>query len=200
LNVRYPDLLSEAIIAEGKSASVVNLGVSGHQVLQLGQVPAERIERDVLTLTGVSHVIYLEGINDIGLPILLSLLGSPTATNTAAAVIAGHQKMIKHAKDAGLFIIGGTLTPSGGSSLPGYHGAIAESKRQKINSWIRGSGAYDAVIDFDAALADPENPAIMRADLSADGLHPNAKGYQVMANTALFVINTMLPDKRHETE
>ena len=108
--------------------------------------------------------------------------------------------MIRHAKDAGLIIIGGTLTPSGGSSLPGYHGAIAESKRQKINAWIRNSGAYDAVIDFDAALADPENPALMRADLSADGLHPNAKGYQVMANTALFVLNKMLPNKRREIE
>ena len=200
LNVRYPDLLFEAIIAEGKSASVVNLGVSGHQVLQLGQVPAERLERDVSTLSGVTHVIYLEGINDIGLPVLLSTLGFATPTNTAAAIIAGHQQIVRHAKDAGLFIIGGTLTPSGGSSLPGYHGAIAESKRQKINAWIRNSGAYDAVIDFDAALADPENPALMRADLSADGLHPNAKGYQVMANTALFVLNKMLPNKRREIE
>ena len=56
------------------------------------------------------------------------------------------------------------------------------------------------MIDFDAALADPENPALMRADLSADGLHPNAKGYQVMANTALFVLNKMLPNKRREIE
>ena len=200
LNVRYPDLLSEAIIAEGKAASVINLGVSGNQVLQHGQNPAERLKRDVLTLSGVTHVIYLEGINDIGLPILLSVLGSPTPTNTAATIIAGHQQMIRHAKQAGLFIIGGTLTPSGGSSLPGYHGAIAESKRQKINAWIRDSGAYDAVIDFDAALADPDNPEIMRAGLSADGLHPNAKGYQLMANTALFVLNEMLPNKQPEVE
>ncbi|MBT5153187.1 MAG: SGNH/GDSL hydrolase family protein [Gammaproteobacteria bacterium] len=202
LNVRYPDLLSDAIISGGKAASVINLGISGNQVLTafLGQSPAERLNRDLLTLSGISHVIYLEGINDIGLPVLLSVLGAPTPTNTANAIIAGHQQIIRHAKDAGLFIIGGTLTPSGGSSLPGYHDAIAEAKRQKINAWIRGSGAYDAVIDFDEALADPEKPSMMRDELTADGLHPNARGYQVMANTAFAAIHEMLPNKQYEDD
>ena len=198
LNARYPDLLSEAINASGKAASVVNLGISGHQVLQVGQSPAERIRRHVLSLSGVTHIVYLEGINDIGFPVLMSALGSPTPTNSAAKIIAGHQQLIRHAKDAGLFIIGGTLTPSGGSALPGYHGATAEKKRQQINACIRNRGASDAVIDFDAALADPENPTIMRADLTADGLHPNVKGYQVMAQTALIAINKMIPNKRNE--
>ena len=202
LNVRYPDLLSEAITAGGKAASVINLGISGNQVLEAfpKQSPAERLKRDVLTLSGVTHLIYLEGINDIGLPILLSTLGSPTPVHNAAAIIAGHQQIIKQAKDAGLVIIGGTLTPSGGSPLPGYHGALADAKRQEINTWIRGSGAYDAVIDFDAALADPENPSIISTHLTADGLHPNANGYQAMADAAYAAIREMLPNKKYEED
>jgi lysophospholipase L1-like esterase len=199
-NVRYPDLLSEAISAGGKAASVINLGISGNQVLTsfLGENPAARLSRDVLTQTGVTHLIYLEGINDIGLPVLLSVLGIPTPVNSAEAIIAGHKQVISRAKAAGLSVIGGTLTPSGGSALPGYNDATAEAKRQTINAWIRDSGAYDAVIDFDSALADPENPAAMSADLTADGLHPNAAGYQVMADTAFAVIGGRLPPKRYE--
>jgi lysophospholipase L1-like esterase len=121
----------------------------------------------------------------------------PTPVNSAEAIIAGHKQVISIAKAAGLFVIGGTLTPSGGSALPGYNDATAEAKRQTINAWIRDSGAYDAVIDFDAALADSENPAVMSADLTADGLHPNAVGYQVMADTAFAAISGILPTKRY---
>ena len=83
-------------------------------------------------------------------------------------------------------------------ALPGYNDATAEGKRQTINTWIRESGAYDAVIDFDAALADPDNPSAMRTDLTADGLHPNAAGYQVMADTAFAAIGGVLPPKQYE--
>jgi lysophospholipase L1-like esterase len=199
-NVRYPDLLHKAILAGGKAASVINLGISGNQVLTsfLGENPAARLNRDVLTQAGVTHVIYLEGINDIGLPVLLSVLGIPTPLNSAEAIIAGHKQVISRAKAAGLSVIGGTLSPSGGYAVPGYNDASAEGKRQAVNTWIRESGAYDAVIDFDAALADPENPAAMRADLTADGLHPNAAGYQVMADTAFATVGGLLPAKQFE--
>ena len=199
-NARYPDLLSKAIIAGGKAAGVINLGISGNQVLTsfLGENPAARLNRDVLTQAGVTHVIYLEGINDIGLPVLLSVLGIPTPLNSAEAIIAGHKQVISRAKAAGLSVIGGTLTPSGGSALPGYNDATAEAKRQTINAWIRDSGAYDMVIDFDAALADPGNPAAMNVELTADGLHPNAAGYQVMADTAFAAIGGILPAKQYE--
>jgi lysophospholipase L1-like esterase len=199
-NARYPDLLSEAILAGGKTAGVINLGISGNQVLSsfLGENPATRLARDVLTQAGVTHLIYLEGINDIGLPVLLSALGIATPVNSAEAIIKGHKQIISAAKAAGLLVIGGTLTPSGSSALPGYIDAIAESKRQTINAWIRDGGAYDIVIDFDAALADPKNPAAMSADLTADGLHPNAAGYQVMADTAFAKIGGILPTKKYE--
>jgi lysophospholipase L1-like esterase len=133
------------------------------------------------------------------LPLMLSFLGIPTPVNSAEAIITGHKQVISIAKAAGLFVIGGTLTPSGGSALPGYNDATTEAKRQTINAWIRDSGAYNAVIDFDSALADPENPAAMRADLTADGLHPNAAGYQVMADTAFAAIGGRLPAKRYES-
>ena len=152
----------------------------------------------MLTQAGVTHLIYLEGINDIGLPVLLSALGIATPVNSAEAIIKGHKQIISAAKAAGLLVIGGTLTPSGSSALPGYIDAIAESKRQTINAWIRDGGAYDIVIDFDAALADPKNPAAMSADLTADGLHPNAAGYQVMADTAFAKIGGILPTKKYE--
>ena len=132
------------------------------------------------------------------MPVLLSVLGIPTPLNTAEDIISGHQQVISRAKASGLAVIGGTLTPSGGASLPGYNDALAESKRQAVNAWIRSSGAYDVVIDFDAALADPENPAAMRLDLTADGLHPNAAGYQVMADTAFAAIGGLLPAKQFE--
>lgn len=199
-NARYPDLLSEAILAGGKAAGVINLGISGNQVLTsfLGENPTARLNRDVLKQAGVTHLIYLEGINDIGLPVLLSALGIATPVNSAEAIITGHKEIISAAKSAGLLVIGGTLTPSGGSALPGYNDAIAEAKRQTINAWIRDGGAYDIVIDFDAALADKKDPAVMSADLTADGLHPNAAGYQVMADTAFAKIGGILPTKKYE--
>ncbi len=200
LNDRYPNLLSEAIIAGGKAAGVINLGISGNQVTAnfLGENPAARLSRDVLTQTGVTHVIIVEGINDIGLPVLLNILGIPTPLVSADQIIEGHKQVIARAKASGIVTIGGTLSPSGSSSLPGYSGDEAESKRQAVNAWIRDSGAYDVVVDFDAALADASDPTIMNPALTADGLHPNSAGYQVMADEVFAVIGGLLPAKSYE--
>jgi len=84
-------------------------------------------------------------------------------------------------------VIGGTLSPSGGS-LPGYSGAAAESARQALNAWIRTTEAFDAVVDFDAVLRDPANPTVMQAGLTADNLHPNTEGYRRMADAAFAVL------------
>jgi lysophospholipase L1-like esterase len=81
-----------------------------------------------------------------------------------------------------LYVIGGTLSPAGDSGLPGYFGPEAEAKRQRVNQWIRTSRAYDKVVDFDELLRDPDDPTVMRADLTADGLHPNSAGYRLMAD------------------
>jgi lysophospholipase L1-like esterase len=100
---------------------------------------------------------------------------------SAEQIIAAHQQIIARAKARGLCVLGGTLSPAGNSGLPGYFGPEAEAKRQQVNQWIRTSGAYDKVVDFDRLLRDPDDPTVMRADLSADGLHPNTEGYRVMA-------------------
>ncbi len=185
-NARYTDFLAERLLVSNKmewrgvdQASVVNLGISGNQVTSnfLGENAQARLNRDVLTQTGVTHVVVIEGINDIGLPVLL---GAPSGA-TAEQLIAAHQQIAARARAAGLKTIAATLHPSGDSVLPGYGMGAVEEARQGLNEWIRTSGAYDMVADIDAALRDPDDPTRMRSDLSADGLHPNAEGYRVIA-------------------
>ncbi len=185
-NARYTDFLAARILDKDTpsqsrldQATVVNLGISGNQLNSnfLGENAQARLNRDVLTQTGVTHVVVLEGINDIGLPVLL---GAPSGA-TAAQLIAGHQQIAARARAAGLITIGATLTPSGGSVLPGYGGGAVEEARQGFNTWMRTSGTYDMVVDFDAVLRDPHDATLMRAEFTADGLHPNAEGYKAMA-------------------
>lgn len=184
LNERYTNFLSEVMMRQKRTASVINLGISGNQATNtfIGENSQARLGRDVLAQTGVTHVIFIQGINDIGLPALLTALGIPTPGVSAAQIIAGHQQVVAQIKAAGLIAIGGTLSPSGSSKSPGYSGAVAEGKRQAINKWIRTSDEYDIVVDFDKALRDPIDPTVMKAEVTADGLHPNRVGYQVMAD------------------
>jgi lysophospholipase L1-like esterase len=134
----------------------------------------------VLVQSGVHWVIVLEGINDIGIP---GAFGFPTQQVTADEIIEGYRQIIERAHARGLSIIGGTLTPFEGTVFPGYYTPEGEAKRQAVNHWIRTSGAYDAVIDFDRATRDPAHPArLLPAYDSGDHLHPNDAGYQAMAN------------------
>ena len=189
LNARYTNFLAQRLLrsrgagAFGR-ASVINLGISGNQVTAtfLGENAQARLDRDAFTQTGVTHLIVIEGINDIGLPGLLAVIGIPTPAISARTIIVGHQQIVARAHARGLKVIGGTLSPSGSSPLPGYSGAEVEAKRQAVNAWIRTSGAYDVVVDFDKLLRDPANPTVMRAALTADGLHPNSEGYRRMAD------------------
>jgi lysophospholipase L1-like esterase len=132
-----------------------------------------RFDRNVLDQTGVTHVIVLEGINDI-----VSARQNPTPT--AEDIIAGHKQMIERAHTKGLKIYGATLTPFEGAA---YFSKEGEAKRQAVNQWIRSSHAYDAVIDFDVATRDPASPTtyLSRYD-SGDHLHPNDAGYEAMGN------------------
>jgi|GEM_PF-486360 len=177
-NARYPNLLAAALQGEDRAA-VINLGISGNQLNStfIGESMQARLDRDVLSQTGVSHMIILGGINDMGLPILL---GAPAGAS-AADLISGHQQIAARAKAHGLIVIGGTITPSGSVALPGYNSAATQATRAAVNDWIRTSGTYDLVADFDLALRDPANPDVMRDELSADGLHPNSAGYAEMA-------------------
>jgi lysophospholipase L1-like esterase len=185
-NSRWPDFLAKRLA--DKNVAVLNAGISGARLLQdrMGANALARFERDVLSQPHVKAVILLIGINDIAWP------GSSFAPDappvTPAALIAGYRHLIARAKTHGVRIIGATLTPFEGAledtPLEGYFTAEKERMRQAINHWIRTSGEFDAVVDFDAATRDPQNPTRFRSTLDpGDHLHPGNDGYKAMAET-----------------
>jgi len=181
-NNRWPNQLASRLMAQhgNHKMGVLDLGISGNRVLHdfVGPNAQARFDRDVLTQTGVTHVIVLEGINDIGFSGFL-----PAEAVTADEIIAGHQQLIERAHARGLKIYGATLTPFAGTIFPGYFTPAGEVKRQAVNAWIRTSGEYDAVIDFDLITRDPNNPTfLLPAYDSGDGLHPSDAGYVAMGN------------------
>jgi lysophospholipase L1-like esterase len=181
---RWPDRLAERLAALHRSerTSVVNAGISGNRVLTdfVGPNAQSRTDRDVLGQPGVRFVTLLEGINDIGFP---TLLGLPAEAVSADDIIEGYRQLIARVHSHGLKIYGATLTPFEGTIYPGYFTTDGETKRETINHFIRTSGAFDAVIDFDAAVRDPAHPTrLLPAFDSGDNLHPNDAGYLAMAD------------------
>ncbi|MFF5714925.1 SGNH/GDSL hydrolase family protein [Streptomyces sp. 62] len=179
---RYPDELAERLAASGRSRAVLNHGIGGNQVVNdttwAGEKAVARFEKDVLTEKGVSTVILLEGLNDIG-GSGPAFPGGPTPEVSVDRLIEGHRTLIRQAHAKGLKVVGATLTPVGGSF---YDTPENEAKRQAFNAWVRTSGAYDSVVDFDRAVADPSDPGrILPAYDSGDHLHPDDAGYQAMA-------------------
>lgn len=180
---RWPDMLADRLQSDPalSSIAVVNSGISGNRILNDGAGPSalSRFDRDALEKPGVRWILLLEGINDIGAASML-----PTAKNDVSAqqIIDGMKTLIARAHARGIKIYGATLTPFGGMKWPYYTGA-GEVKRQAINSWIRTSGAFDAVVDFDKATRDPAHPDhYLPAFDSGDHLHPSDAGYKAMAN------------------
>jgi lysophospholipase L1-like esterase len=175
-NHRWPDRLAARLAqAGGPRMAVLNEGISGNRVLldNAGPNLVARFDRDVLAQSGVTHVIVLEGINDIG-----QARANPEPS--AADLIAAHRQLIARAHAHGLRIYGATLTPFQGAA---YWTPEGEAKRAALNEWIRTGKEYDGVIDFDAAVRDPSQPTKFLAQYqSGDNLHPNDAGYQVMAN------------------
>ncbi len=184
----WPDQLQRLLAAfpSGHCWAVANAGISGNRLLSNGRGPnaLSRFERDVLGVSGATHVVLLEGINDIG------KIRDPARAHeqaTAAQIIAAHQQLLARAKAAGLKVIVGTLLPYGGAA---YADEAGEQRRQAVNRWIRENARlYDAVIDFEAAMQEPGKPSVMRlAWQIGDHLHPNDAGYTAMAKTALPVV------------
>jgi lysophospholipase L1-like esterase len=174
LNNRWPDHLARRLAARrGAGVAVLNAGISGNRVLGdgAGLSALARFDKDVLMQTGVTHVVVMEGINDIG-------VARSNPSPTAADLIAGHKQLIERARARGLKVYGATLTPFDGAA---YFTAEGEAKRQALNQWIRTSGAYDAVIDFDQITRDPAAPTkFLAAYDSGDHLHPGDAGYKAM--------------------
>ena len=178
-NNRYPNLLAQRLADAGSNAAVLNLGIAGNRVLHnvVGPNALARFDRDVISRPGVTHVILLEGINDIGLP---GLLGLPEQEVTAEQIIMGYQQLIQRAKTAGIKIIGATLIPYRTAI---YYTTSGDGKRLVVNDWIRNSGAFDGYVDFDEVLRDPDDRLQMLPVYdSGDNLHPSDAGYQAMAD------------------
>jgi lysophospholipase L1-like esterase len=184
-NNRWPNYLARRLLAQpGNRLTVLDQGIAGNRVLT--DTPAHvnglaRLDRDVLTQNGVKYVIFLLGINDIG----QTCLGNANAS--AEDLIAGYKQIIAQVRLKGLKIYGGTLTPFKGTGSqnpePRYYCDEGEVKRGIINNWVRTSGEFDAVIDFDQVTRDAGDPLMFNpAYDSGDHLHPSDAGYEAMAN------------------
>ncbi len=188
----WPDQLADRL-AQAKdlpAIAVDNEGIGGNRILYdgAGVSALARFDRDVLGKPGVTEMILLEGINDIGWPNMKprpmkngSVRKNPFADQavTADELILGMKQIINRAHAHGIKIFGATMTPYEGAD---YFTSAGEVVREAVNHWIRTGGAFDGVIDFDAAVRDPNHPSQYRDDYqTGDHLHPNAAGYKAMA-------------------
>lgn len=189
----WPDDLADRL-AQAKGTpmlAVDNEGIGGNRILYdgAGVSALARFDRDVLARPGVTEVILLEGINDIGWPNMKPrpmedgvIRKNPFAGQvvTANDLILGMQQIIARAHQHGVKVFGATMTPYEGAS---YFTEAGEKVREAVNDWIRTSGNFDGVFDFDASVRDPNHPQQFRDDYqSGDHLHPNAAGYKAMAS------------------
>jgi lysophospholipase L1-like esterase len=171
-NGRWTDHLARRLHEREGTArvGVLNQGLGGNRLLNdgLGPNALARLDRDVLAQPGVRWLIVLEGINDLG-----------TRSATAGDLIGAYEQIIERAHARGIKTYGATILPCEGSS---YFNLELEAARQEVNAGVRGSGRFDAVVDFDAATRDPQKP--LRLSTAADGgdhLHPGPDGYKIMA-------------------
>ena len=184
---RWPDELSKRLQANPgtQQVAVLNQGIGGNCVLKpcLGPAALDRFDRDVLEQPGVEYLIILEGINDIG-----GTGNAEQADAVAEGLIAAYQEMIEKAHANNIKVYGATILPFAKSF---YDAPFKQDALVKVNEWIRTSGAFDAVIDFNEAMTDPENPGVILPNAhDNDFLHPNEYGYRLMAESidlSLFV-------------
>jgi lysophospholipase L1-like esterase len=171
-NGRWTDHLARRLLqgAGPASVGVLNHGLGGNRVLNdgLGPNALARLDRDVLAQPGVRWLIVLEGINDLG-----------THSATARDLIGAYEQIILRAHARGIRVYGATLMPCEGSP---YFTPGLEAARGEVNAWVRESGRFDAVIDFDAATRDSRRPSRLSAETDGgDHLHPGPEGYKIMA-------------------
>ena len=181
-NERWTDFLVDRVTRAKLPLGVVNAGIGGGRMLRDGLGPnlVSRFDRDVLARGGVSHAIIMIGVNDLG-----GQHRSKEDTPEARARLLedlkqAHRQLVERAHAKGVCVVGATITPYMGS---GYYqpNADNEKDRQDYNRWIRESGVFDGVADFDAALRDPAKPELLLKTFDNDGLHPSIAGYKAMA-------------------
>lgn len=179
----WPEVLARRLKTENgsKNWAVVNMGISGNRVLRdgAGASAISRFDRDVLSRPGVKWIILLEGINDINMSQMKGLPADQKAS--AQDIIAGLKAIIAKAHLHGIKVMGATITPTEGLWL---YTPASEAARQTINRWIRTSGTFDAIADFDAAVRDPNEPAKLLPEFdSGDHVHPNDLGTRKMGQS-----------------
>lgn len=183
LQNRWPDFLAKALQQNDNPATpkgVLNLGIGGNCVVAggLSEPALKRFDRDILGQQGVETLIIFQGTNDIGT--------SGHAEQTVKKLIEAYQTLIDKARQAGIQrVIGATITAFKGN---GWYSPFHETARQVVNEWIRTSGKFDAVIDFDQLTRDPNDPERLQAQFSDDWLHLNPTGYQAMGEEAARVL------------
>lgn len=181
---RWPDRLRERLRQHADTAgtAVLNQAAGGNRVLNdgLGPNALSRLDRDVFAQPGVNSLILFEGVNDIG-----TADATPAAQQAVTAdLTAAYEQIVLRAHAQGIRVYGATLTPFGGNDQYDDPAGLREASRQAVNTWIRTSGQFDAVLDFDRAVRDPQTPDQLRSDLDVgDHLHLNPGGYQVMAGS-----------------
>ncbi len=170
---RWTDFLAEGL---GGKVGVLNLGIGGNAVIKggLSEPALKRFDRDILGQQGVTSLIIFEGVNDIG--------GAKNDSEQRANdLIAAYREMMAKAHNKGIKVYLGTITPFKGN---GYYTIFHEAARQYVNDWIRNCKECDGIIDFDALVRDPNDPAKLKAEFSNDWLHLNPKGYEAMGKLA----------------
>ncbi|MFZ0267622.1 SGNH/GDSL hydrolase family protein [Caulobacter sp.] len=179
----WPEVLGRRLRADPRTQgwSVINVGISGNRVRRdgAGSSALARFDRDVLSRPGVRWIALLEGVNDINMTVIP---GSPPAEHTTAEqIIDGYNQFIEKAHLHGIKVMGLTITPTEGLWLQTPE---SEAMRQAVNHWIRTSGRFDAVTDFEAAVRDGAKPPRLRADFDpGDHIHPNDAGNLAMGSS-----------------
>jgi lysophospholipase L1-like esterase len=174
MNGSWPDVLSKRLPAlqDGTPVCVINMGIGSNRLLTsdaAGPAGIKRLEEDVLSRPNVSHLIVMEGINDIS----YEHVPAPELTAT-------YQQIIDKAHAKGIKVFGATLLPIQNSTKDT---PANEATRQAVNRWIREAGRFDAVLDFEKVVQDPQNPLRIRKELTSDYVHPNTEGYRLMAES-----------------
>lgn len=186
---RWPDILAERLRTHPamSDVAVVNLGIGGNRLLnnRRGVKALERFDRDVLSLPRVSHLVLLEGINDIGWP--NTVLAGRNEAVSVQQIIDAIKQIAARAELAGIRPILATCTPFEGTTsenpIGAFYTAEKERTRKAVNDWIRVCEDVHGFIDFDAVVRDPSRPArLLAAYDCGDHLHPNDAGYRAMAN------------------
>ncbi|MBO6079174.1 MAG: SGNH/GDSL hydrolase family protein [Bacteroidaceae bacterium] len=174
---RWTDNLSRRLLANKKTSrvSVLNMGLGGNCILNggLGPTGKSRYPRDLFQQEGVKYIILFEGVNDLG--------GRGDAVEKAKQIIEVYKQIIAEAHEKGIYVYGAPVMQFKGNN---YYSENHEAGRQQLNQWIRNSGYFDGVIDFDAAMGNPDDPAQLNPKylFENDYLHPNAEGYVQMGN------------------